>query len=128
MPGQLEHTNYSVSDPARTAQMLIDIFGWHIRWQGDARDGSGYTVHVGTDDAYVALYATPGQMQDRDHDPYVTVAGLNHIGVVVEDFEATETRVRAAGFTPGEHHDYEPGRRFYFFDHDGIEYEVVNYA
>ncbi|MEM7190453.1 MAG: VOC family protein, partial [Pseudomonadota bacterium] len=24
--------------------------------------------------------------------------------------------------------DYEPGRRFYFADHDGIEFEVVSYA
>ena len=24
--------------------------------------------------------------------------------------------------------DYEPGRRFYFFDPDGIEYEVVSYS
>ena len=25
------------------------------------------------------------------------------------------------------HGDYEPGRRFYFFDWDGIEFEVVSY-
>ncbi len=26
------------------------------------------------------------------------------------------------------HADYEPGRRFYFHDEDGIEFEVVSYA
>lgn len=34
----------------------------------------------------------------------------------------------AAGFTPFNHGDYEPGRRFYFLDGDGIEYEIVSYA
>ena len=33
-----------------------------------------------------------------------------------------------AGFKPINHADYEPGRRFYFHDHDGIEYEVVSYG
>ena len=35
--------------------------------------------------------------------------------------------VVAAGLTPFSHADYEPGRRFYFLDPDGIEYEVVSY-
>jgi hypothetical protein len=33
-----------------------------------------------------------------------------------------------AGLTPFAHGDYEPGRRFYFFDPNGIEFEVVSYA
>jgi glyoxylase I family protein len=33
-----------------------------------------------------------------------------------------------AGLTPFSHGDYDPGRRFYFLDPDGIEYEVVSYA
>jgi hypothetical protein len=28
---------------------------------------------------------------------------------------------------PFSHDDYDPGRRFYFLDPDGIEYEVVSY-
>jgi len=53
---------------------------------------------------------------------------LNHIGVQVDDLDATEARVIAAGLLPFSHADYEPGRRFYFLDPDGIEYEVVSYA
>ena len=34
----------------------------------------------------------------------------------------------ADGLTPFSHGDYEPGRRFYFLDPDGVEYEVVSYA
>ena len=33
-----------------------------------------------------------------------------------------------AGLKPFNHADYEPGRRFYFFDWDHIEWEVVSYA
>ena len=31
------------------------------------------------------------------------------------------------GFTPYSHGDYEPGRRFYFTDGAGIEFEIVSY-
>ena len=37
-------------------------------------------------------------------------------------------RLRAMGYEPHSHADYEPGRRFYFDDEDGIEFEVVSYA
>lgn len=53
---------------------------------------------------------------------------LNHLGVLVDDLDDTERRVVSAGLTPFNHGDYEPGRRFYFFDPDGIEYEVISYA
>ncbi len=42
--------------------------------------------------------------------------------------DAAEARVRDAGYEPFNHGAYEPGRRFYFLDPDGIEYEVVSYA
>ena len=44
------------------------------------------------------------------------------------DLNAAEAVVVAAGLEPFNHADYEPGRRFYFFDWDGIEFEVVSYA
>ncbi|WP_071673037.1 VOC family protein [Nioella nitratireducens] len=121
----LEHVNVTVTDPKATAQLLCDLFGWRIRWQGDAISG-GYSVHVGNDDSYVAVYSQGGTMDAPDR--YRTPGALNHIGVVVEDIDATETKVREAGFTPFNHADYEPGRRFYFDGPDMIEIEVVSYA
>src|SRR5262249_24999604 len=53
---------------------------------------------------------------------------LNHIGVEVDDLAGIEKRVVAAGLRPFGHADYAPGRRFYFLDPDGIEYEVVSYS
>ncbi|WP_420801970.1 hypothetical protein [Sphingomonas cavernae] len=41
---------------------------------------------------------------------------------------APAPKVKAAGLTPFAHADYAPGRRFYFLDHDRIEFEIVSYA
>jgi len=105
--------------------MLRELFGWSVRWEGASIHG-GYSAHVGSDESYVALYAKDGgtpAARSYDH-----IGALNHVGVLVEDLDATEARVAAAGFVPHAHADYEPGRRFYFDDADGIEWEVISYA
>lgn len=122
----LEHANVSVSDPERTARMLQDVFGWGIRWEGPSKDG-GRTIHVGGRDSYIAVYRQAASKVSTE-DSYSTIGGLNHLAVVVDDLDAVEAKVVAAGYSPGEHYDYEPGERFYFLDHDGIEFEVVCYA
>lgn len=122
--GTLEHVNITVSDPQKTADMLHELFGWKVRWSGPSKD-NGITYHVGNDDNYIAIYSKGGHATPRDS--YETPGGLNHIGIVVDDLDATEAKVKAAGFTPHNHADYEPGRRFYFNDADGIEIEVVSY-
>lgn len=121
----LEHVNVTVSDPAKTADLLCKLFGWHIRWEGESING-GYTIHVGSADSYVAVYNPNRETQAADNS-YNIRGGLNHIAVVVEDLDLTEKRVESAGFRPINHGDYEPGRRFYFHDHDNVEYEVVSY-
>ncbi|MCF6233816.1 MAG: VOC family protein [Rhodobacteraceae bacterium] len=130
MATRLEHANITVCDPKATAAMLCRLFGWHIRWQGKAKD-NGFTVHVGDTGSdtgsYLALYAPPGALSPGPSS-YSTIGGMNHIGVQVDDLDMVEAQVKAAGFTPTNHGDYEPGRRFYFDDSDGIEYEVVEYA
>ncbi len=122
----LEHVNITVSDNQATARMLSDLFGWHIRWQGNAISG-GHSIHIGNDDQYIAIY-TPPKTTEPAHSNYIQNGGLNHVGVVVDDIDATERRVTEAGFTPINHADYEPGRRFYFHDGDDIEWEVVSYS
>lgn len=123
---RLEHVNVTVGDPAATAAWLGEVFGWHIRWQGQAING-GTTVHVGEEGTYLALYVPVREVADGP-ESYGLRGGLNHIGVVVDDLDGTEARVQAAGFRPHHHADYEPGRRFYFRDNDGIEWEVVSYG
>ena len=122
---RIEHVNVTVSDPERAAALMEKLFGWRVRWKGPARDG-GRTIHVGSDDHYVALYT--GRSVAYSADDFAKGRPLNHIGVEVEDLDAVEARVIDAGITPFSHGDYEPGRRFYFLDPDGIEYEVVSHG
>ena len=61
---RLEHVNITVSDPDRTASLLGTLFDWKVRWSGPAKDG-GYTVHVGSDDDYLAIYTSKDQLRGR---------------------------------------------------------------
>jgi len=121
---RIEHVNVTVSDPDRAARLMESLFGWHVRWQGPARNG-GRTIHVGSDDHYIALYTGHGVAYGAED--FVKGRPLNHIGVEVDDLAAIEAKVVAAGLRPFGHDTYDPGRRFYFLDPDGIEYEVVSY-
>ena len=122
---RLEHVNVTVTDPDRAASLMEILFGWRIRWRGPARDG-GHSIHVGSADSYIAVYTGAGVTYTAED--FAKGRPLNHIGVEVDDLDGVEAKVVAAGLTPFNHGDYEPGRRFYFFDPDGIEYEVVSYG
>ncbi|MEO0914028.1 MAG: VOC family protein [Pseudomonadota bacterium] len=126
MPGTLEHLNVTVADPQKTAAMLCDLFDWRVRWEGPGME-TGYTVHVGDEGSYLALFSF-GQARASEEVSYDRIGALNHIGVVVEDVDAVEAKVKALGYRPKNHGDYEPGRRFYFDDENGLEIEVVSYA
>lgn len=119
---RLEHVNLTVSDNVRSARLLADLTGWAIRWRGATSEG-GETIHLGSDDAYLALYQDGG-----DHSGQAKGRPLNHVGLLVDDLEAARSQVTAHGLEPFGYGDYAPGRRFYFFDWDGIEFEVVSYA
>ncbi len=123
---RLEHVNITVPCPEKTAEILKQLFGWIIRWQGEGKNG-GLTIHIGTKDQYIALYA-PGKPANDPALSYHTQGYLNHIGVVVDDLDKVEGLVKELGFQPMSHDDYEPGRRFYFYDSDSVEYEIVSYS
>jgi len=120
---RLEHVNIRVSDPDRTAALLAAITDWQERWRGPAID-DGWTIHLGGEFDYIALY-TPKEPVAA---PFEKGAPLQHVGIVVDDLDAAERVVEAHGLVPFSHADYDPGRRFYFYDWDGIEFELVSYA
>lgn len=121
---RIEHVNVTVSNPERAARLMEELFGWQVRWKGPARDG-GQTIHVGSKEHYLALYT--GRDVTYAADDFAKGRPLNHVGIEVDDLDATEARVVAAGLKPFGHDTYDPGRRFYFLDPDGIEYEIVSY-
>lgn len=136
----LEHANITVTNPDAIADALCQLFNWHIRWRGPAKD-DGYTVHVGSDTAYLALYK-PKQFSSNHYNQnglasnssaentfdHTTVAHVNHLGIVVDNLDEVEKKVFALGFNTYNHGDYEPGRRFYFMLGEGLEAEVVSYT
>ena len=119
---QIEHANLTVTDPARSAALFGKLCGWKIRWKGPSMMG-GETIHVGSDDSYLALYTN-----ERASGDYSKGQPLNHVGIKVDDLEQAEKVVLAAGLETFSHSDSDPGpKSFYFFDWDGIEFEVVSY-
>lgn len=122
----LEHINITPNDPEGFIKRLMDIFDWNIRWRGAAIHG-GESLHVGDNESYIAIYIPPKSTEIDDPVRFKPVR-LNYIGITVDDLEAAEARVKAAGLRPKQHADYEPGRRFYYDDPSGIEIEVVSYA
>lgn len=119
----LEHVNISVTDGPRAADLIAKLTGWHRRWEGPSLD-NGRSIHLGDERAYVAIHTSP-----RITGNFVKSVPMNHIGIAVEDLDEAEATVWSAGLTPFNHSDYDPGpRSFYFFDWDGIEWEIVCYA
>jgi len=119
--GRIEHVNLTVSDIERSAAFFERLLGWRRRWRGESMNG-GETIHVGEEATYLSLYT-----DRREHSGQKKGRPLNHVGLLVDDLDAAEAVVVAAGLEPWGHDDYEPGRRFYFYDWDGIEFEVVSY-
>lgn len=125
----LEHINITMDDVDSSAAELARISGWHIRWQGGAID-DGRSIHIGTDDFYLALYsgADRQKLKTDKKDNYNRLAAINHIGIMVDNLDEMEAHLVTLGYAPYSHQDDDPGRRFYFRNSDGIEFELVCYG
>ncbi len=122
----LEHVNITSTDVDETVRFLLTAMPeFSVRGGGEGEKAQRW-VHVGTEDSYLCV-EDRGATERGPHEPYVH-PGLNHIGFVVEDGEATAMRLAKAGFSQGSTYLDHPHRhRYYFFDHDGNEYEFVQY-
>lgn len=119
----LEHVNLTVSNVERSASFYCDLLDLKVRWKGTISDGTP-AAHVGDDRCYLALFQA--EQPGRAPSDY-TVVGLNHFGYVVESLDAAKRRLATLGVEPHSEQDYEPGKRLYFLDPDGIEVELVEY-
>ena len=120
---RLEHVNFTVSDLDRSVRFYTELFDTSIRWEGTLDDGRR-AAHVGDLDHYLALFEArkPGRAS-KDYGQ----VGMNHFGFVVDDLDAMKERLLMLGVTPQSEQDYDPGRRLYFLDPDGVEIELVEY-
>jgi len=119
----LEHVNLSVSDLERSIAFYTELFGFEVRWRGFTSDGQP-AAHIGDDRMYLAMFqaVAPGTAV-KDYG----AVGFNHFGFVVDSLDDLRGRLGRMGISPHLEGDYEPGRRLYFHDHDGIEVELVQY-
>ena len=121
----LEHVNLTVSNLDRSIDFYHRLLGLEVRWRRDACSTDQPAAHIGDDRHYLALFeARPGSTTlTLDYE----AVGLNHFGFVVDDLDAARELLVEMGIEPHLEADYDPGRRLYFFDHDGIEVELVQY-
>lgn len=119
---RIEHVNLTVSDLDRSIGLFETLCGWHVRAR-DVHSVRGEFAHVGASDTYLALWS-----DGEDYSGQQKGKPLNHVGIEVDDLDAAERVVRDTGLKTFSHGQYDPGpRSFYFFDWDGIEFEVVSY-
>ena len=126
---KLEHANLTVSDVTRSIDFYTKLFGWRVRWRGEIYNETRMApaAHIGDDTSYLSLFEAEEPASTRPVRPSYPLPGINHIGFVVDDLD--ELLQRLASFEIKIHltGDYDPGRRAYFYDPDGIEIEVVEY-
>lgn len=120
----LEHANVTVKDLGQSIDFYHDLLGFEVRWRGTTSSGNA-AAHVGTDRFYLAMFEA-SRNGEVDHD--YESPGLNHVGFVVDDLDAKKEHLMKLGVGIHLEGDYEPGRRFYFYDPSGLEVELVEYA
>ena len=120
---RIEHANITVSNVNASIAFYQKLFGARVRWQGSTSNGNR-AAHIGVEDTYLALFEA-----DRAGTAPVgyRAVGFNHLGIQVDDLDAYKTQLQAMGVALKGEDDYEPGRRLYFYDPDGVEIELVEY-
>jgi catechol 2,3-dioxygenase-like lactoylglutathione lyase family enzyme len=124
----LEHLNMTSTDVDETVRFLLTAMPeFSIRGEGGGKDSPAERwVHVGTEDSYLCIESR-GATEKGPHKPYFH-PGMNHMGFVVSDSAELAKRMLKAGYRQGSTYLDHPHRhRYYFFDHDGNEYEFVQY-
>ena len=120
---RIEHANITVSDVEASTRFYLHLMGGQVRWEG--RNGAGRrAAHIGDDRTYLSLFEAenPGTAPEN-----YAVTGFNHLGFEVDDLDNYRQTLLEMGVQIKGEEDYDPGRRLYFYDPDGIEIELVEY-
>ena len=125
---KLEHANITVTNVDQSLAFYSALFDFSVRWSGEVPGELQPTIramHIGNKDTYLALFEA--EKTGRAPLDY-TGCGLNHIGFVVDDIEPYRQRLKELEVNIHFEPNYEPGKRIYFYDPDGVEIELVAYA
>lgn len=122
----MEHANLHVRHFDDAVRFLQTAFPDFVVRSESVRDGLRW-MHIGTDDTYIALNETNAE-DSGIKEPYDSKPGVNHLGYEVDDVDALQGRLAAAGFTDSTYPNSHPHRkRVYFHDADGNDWEFVQY-
>lgn len=125
---RIEHANITVPDISAAIQFLQTAApDFEVRRAVDTQDKRPW-AHIGNDDFYFALQA-PNHPETAEL-PKTTYSnvGVNHIALVVSDFDETVHRLLQAGYRQNDKLALERFRkRGYFYDDTGMEWEIVEY-
>jgi len=124
----LEHLNITVPGIDAALEFIkVVVPGFTVR--RDELSERGYRwAHIGNEHSYIALQEPhPGFDPKSPHEAYRN-HGVNHIGLIIDDAAATEKLLLEKGFKPnGPMMNDTYRKRIYFFDHTGLEWEMVEY-
>ncbi|MFV8819557.1 VOC family protein [Haliea sp. E17] len=120
---RIEHANITVSNLDASVAFYLRLLGGKVRWEGLTGAGRR-AAHIGDDITYLSLFESgePG----RAPQDYALV-GFNHLGFEVDDLDSYRAQLWDMGVEIKGEESYDPGRRLYFYDPDGIEIELVEY-
>ena len=120
---RIEHANICVTDLKASTEFYCRLFNFKLSWEG-LTDSGRRAAHVRNGDTYLSLFeaGTEGRAPLGYH-----AAGYNHVGFEVNDLDSYRQRLKEMEVPLKGEEDYDPGRRLYFYDPDGIEIELVEY-
>jgi glyoxylase I family protein len=123
---RLEHANITVENIDASFLFYNALFGFEKRWEGMVTGEAGpvRALHAGDARTYLSMFEA--EQKGRGTANY-GIPGVNHIGFEVDDLEIYRKRLEELSVSVHLEADYEPGKRIYFFDPDGIEIELVEY-
>ncbi|MFZ6756146.1 VOC family protein [Undibacterium sp. Ji50W] len=131
MSTYLEHANLTVPNIEQAIDFLRTVEpDFKVRHDqiDQVENGRRRWVHFGSERVYIALQeAEPGsqpQMPRRSYENY----GINHLGWVVDDFDAVLSRLHQQGYKQSLLITDEKFRlRAYYHDAAGFEWEIIHY-
>lgn len=128
MTAYLEHANITVPDIDAAIAFLQVIEPDLVVRHDETPEGSYRWAHIGAGNCYIALQEPHlGSDPQSNRRPYKDY-GVNHLGWIVDDFDAVIGRLKAGGYRegiPGESSRYR--KRAYYYDSAGFEWEIIAY-
>lgn len=125
---QFEHANITVPNiDAALAFLLNAAPDFQIKTDQTHQDSYRW-VHIGNESCYFALQEPHSPSVSKDtRKPYQNIA-VNHIGMIVDDLDNIKLNLLALGYEQnGDVTQEKHGRRLYFYDKAGFEWELIEY-